>query len=226
MQIELTKTMTTLQEDCKMRQKRNPEFTLIELLVVIAIIAILAAMLLPALNQAREKSKAASCINQLKQYGTAVHMYADDYNGYIGRVLQSGTDWWVNWISPYISDGKDFYSGGKFLVCPSYTTDNYFFRNYGFNYLAQFQKGYLDSVRLPVNTTYPVLSLKRKWLIIDARQYLINAGLTTAGVDYVELRHARHANILIPDGHVEALDIIELNRDVYPFTLYKITQIP
>ena len=81
----------------KLQKKRNG-FTLIELLVVVAIIAILAAMLLPALTKAREKGRQAVCISNLKQFGIAFFMYTQDNGEYFPPAYYYYSSQWVGRI--------------------------------------------------------------------------------------------------------------------------------
>ena len=103
-----------------MKQK-DKGFTLIELLVVIAIIAILAGMLLPALNQAKEKAKQADCTSKLSQIGKAFFQYAMSYDDWY-MTTKKGGDGWMGSSSNKAFEllrKQDLLTDPKGYLCPS-----------------------------------------------------------------------------------------------------------
>ena len=222
-------------------------FTLIELLVVIAIIAILAAMLLPALQNARESGRSAQCSSNLKTLGSAIQMYANDYNGYY--IHRTGD--FINHESSGIARFSQYVGGPsyhqistdetirdasnipKVFFCPSTEPckpEELRYRTYAFG--CAYGDDY-NAVPLYKSTSMPYrgdgvtpIALSKIMIVADKYSYnnhemnsnLINAKYDNYGMLYT--RHNKRCNFLMATGNVMTKTSNELIGSTDCYVLY------
>lgn len=182
--------------------KRNVNlFTLVELIVVLSIITFLIAILLPALNMAKNQSQSTQCRTQLGQINTGLLMLTYDSDNYLPQHINDGGDWWFELINDgYINDEA-------FWFCPSDDENLAAYHcnklSYGYNYRYLGQRLKLKVKITQIHTPSSVLTVGDSKELSGPRftRCLISPSWRGSGAMHVGKRHMDGSNISFADGH-------------------------
>ena len=197
---------------------KHKNFTLIELLVVIAIIAILAAILLPSLQSARERGRMASCTSNMKQIGMFLRNYSDDFNDWLPPYVDTGSYvplqnggktpvYWITLLKYLYQNNANLDSvQDPLFVCSSSGEKLVLNTNYAYNFhFGRFEPQAVDLVKYNRRKINEIKSTSNSMALAEA-DFTYNTtafwyGTEVSGIDF---RHNKQTNILFWDGHVSS----------------------